>query len=77
MFQVQNAEDVIIDYDKCGESMGCVLYPYYCTGENCDAGATFSEDGNQTRFQLFAKNTEGYISIGLSDDRLMVSKLWK
>jgi hypothetical protein len=26
---------------------------------------------------LFAKNTEGYISIGLSDDRLMVSKLWK
>lgn len=64
-----------MDFDECGNSLGCILYPSYCTGDNCYAGAAFKDEGNRTRFKTFVGINEGYISLGFSDDRLMVKHI--
>ncbi|XP_052102438.1 putative ferric-chelate reductase 1 [Mytilus californianus] len=69
--QISKHENINIDFEECGESLGCILYPSYCTGDDCYAGATFRDEGNRTRFKAFVEINEGYISLGFSDDRLM------
>lgn len=72
--QVQADGDINIAFDQCGQSQGCFLYPKFCSGSNCDVFASFrDEGGDRVRFQMFARNAEGYISIGFSDDKKMVS----
>ncbi|CAG2255811.1 unnamed protein product [Mytilus edulis] len=69
--QISKHKNINVDFDECGNSLGCILYPSYCTGDNCYAGAAFKDEGNRTRFKTFVGINEGYISLGFSDDRLM------
>lgn len=64
--------DTAIDYEECGKTIGCFLYPKYCMGSNCDAGMTYKTENDDVTIQLFGK-AEGYISVGFSHDRTMVS----
>lgn len=59
-----------IDFDQCGSTKGCFFYPRYCSGSDCQAAATFREDGDHFRFELMAHNST-YVSIGFSDDTKM------
>ncbi|KAK3094761.1 hypothetical protein FSP39_005869 [Pinctada imbricata] len=58
------------DFEACGKTMGCVLYPFYCKGEDCDVGLTYQTENDEVTFQMFARG-EGYVSVGFSDDQLM------
>lgn len=74
VLQVQADGDINIAFDQCGQSQGCFLYPKFCSGSNCDVFASFrDEGGDRVRFQMFARNAEGYISIGFSDDKKMAN----
>lgn len=73
--KVSSSVGVQIQFDGCGQTHGCFLYPAYCTDWNCDVGVTYRDEGNRTRFQIFAKQVEGYVSVGFSEDRWMVGIL--
>ncbi|KAI8783208.1 ferric-chelate reductase 1 [Biomphalaria glabrata] len=63
----------LINWDECGETKGCLLYPRYCSGaDNCKAGLTYKMNTNDSTisFEMMAK-AEGYVSMGLSHDALM------
>jgi hypothetical protein len=49
------------------------LYALYFSWQQRSLNCFDDEGGDRTRFQIFATNAEGYISIGFSDDQTMVS----
>ncbi|KAK3095824.1 hypothetical protein FSP39_019695 [Pinctada imbricata] len=59
-----------IDFDQCGATFGCVLYPTYCTGDDCTEGLTFRYRHDHITFQLFAK-ADNYVVVGFSHDKKM------
>ncbi|XP_060063572.1 ferric-chelate reductase 1-like [Ylistrum balloti] len=66
------ANEVRINYDDCGKTMGCLLYPKYCSGQDCDVGLTYTINHLNATFTFWAKTTtQSYVSVGFSDDRLM------
>ncbi len=61
----------------CGVSKGCLLYPSTCTGDqDCSHVVTYrpnpADPQNRIDFQLKSR-ADGYVSLGFSRDRLMVS----
>ncbi|XP_033756416.1 ferric-chelate reductase 1-like [Pecten maximus] len=66
------ANKVSVDYDDCGKTMGCLLYPKYCNGADCDTGLTYTMTNTHTTLTFWAWTTpQSYVSVGFSDDRLM------
>ncbi|XP_064625176.1 ferric-chelate reductase 1-like [Lineus longissimus] len=59
-----------IDMKECGKTKGCLLYPRTCSGENCEYGVTYKDEGDTILFEMFGI-TDGYISLGMSYDKLM------
>lgn len=59
-----------LNFTECGNTIGCFLYPFYCTGTDCDFGMTYKSDNDNVTIQLFAK-AQGYVSVGFSNDREM------
>ncbi|OWF41490.1 ferric-chelate reductase 1-like [Mizuhopecten yessoensis] len=66
------AQQVNVDYDDCGKSMGCLLYPRYCGGLDCDVGLTYTMTNSNATFTFWARTEiQSYVSLGFSGDRLM------
>lgn len=60
-----------INWDDCGISKGCFLYPRHCSGSDCSAAVTFRPVQNDTmEFEMFIADNE-YIAVGFSHDKLM------
>lgn len=60
-----------INWDECGVTKGCFLYPGFCKGSDCTAAVTYRPlPDNMFEFELFAGNNE-YISLGFSHDKIM------
>ena len=59
--------------DGCGKYKGCYRNPPSCREETCDIVATWREvdNGKRIEFELSA-DSEGWVAIGLSDDKRMV-----
>lgn len=63
---------VTVNYDDCGKTMGCLLYPKYCSGEDCDVGLTYTMSDTHATFTFWARTKiQSYAAVGFSDDRLM------
>ncbi|XP_069139196.1 ferric-chelate reductase 1-like [Argopecten irradians] len=61
-----------LDLDGCGSESGCMLYPGFCFGLECDTGVTFEMYSEHIHFNMWARTSESaYVSIGFSHDRLM------
>ena len=61
-----------INWDECGRTEGCFLYPRLCDGSDCKAAVTYKPVGDSFVLQLFVAGAS-YISVGFSDDKEMVS----
>ncbi|KAH9502426.1 hypothetical protein Btru_075655 [Bulinus truncatus] len=61
-----------VNWDDCGQSKGCLLYPRYCSGDDCKAAVSYQMNStdNTVTFEMMAR-TDGYVSLGLSRDRIM------
>ena len=64
---------VSVSVRGCGESKSCYRYPPGCKDGSCDQLVTWSTSNNLIQFELTAL-TEGWVAIGLSDDKKMVCK---
>ncbi|XP_055865949.1 putative ferric-chelate reductase 1 homolog isoform X1 [Biomphalaria glabrata] len=62
-----------IDFESCGDSKGCFLYPRYCSGSGCLAAFTYSYRSNTSEFlfELMSQAEQNYISLGFSKDLIM------
>lgn len=57
----------------CGEEgKGCFLYPRLSCSSLYTYAVAYKSGGDRVKFEMYGK-TDGYISLGFSDDRLMVS----
>jgi hypothetical protein len=66
----------LVTTDGCGEIKGCMHYPAGCQlPGNCEAVLTWRTTNHSSfvDFELMAATT-GYVAVGLSTDRSMVSK---
>ena len=52
-----------------------VLYPRYCTGADCSHVVTFVAHEDTIDFEVKSK-TDGYVSVGFSNDSMMVRAAW-
>ncbi|CAL1529178.1 unnamed protein product [Lymnaea stagnalis] len=61
-----------IDWSECGDTKGCLLYPRYCTGDDCKVGVSYrlNTTDSTARFELMGK-VDGYLSLGFSHDMIM------
>lgn len=64
-----------IDFSVCGKDKGCFLYPTSCSGDDCVAAATFQYSAGDDTYavELMSNSDQKYVSLGFSDDQLMVS----
>ena len=65
---------VTIDVNACGGTKTCFKVPDSCSGSDCDYLVSWSVLKDQNRkveFELLGK-TDGWVAIGLSDDKNMV-----
>ncbi|BFZ18778.1 hypothetical protein BsWGS_21817 [Bradybaena similaris] len=61
-----------MDWSQCGETKGCLLYPTYCTGDNCKVAVSYvlNQTAGTATFEMMVRGEE-YISLGFSDDVIM------
>ncbi|XP_012942974.1 putative ferric-chelate reductase 1 homolog [Aplysia californica] len=61
-----------INWDTCGDDKGCMLYPAYCSGDDCKAAVSyaFNNDNDTVTFEMMAES-EGYVAVGFSHDSIM------
>jgi hypothetical protein len=58
--------------EGCGRVKGCYRNPPSCREEACDIVVTWREmDGRRIEFELSA-DSDGWVALGLSDDKIMV-----
>uniref|UniRef100_A0A0B7A764 Ferric-chelate reductase 1 n=1 Tax=Arion vulgaris TaxID=1028688 RepID=A0A0B7A764_9EUPU len=69
---VDNENVAPIDWDACGETKGCLLYPRYCTGTNCKVAASYviNATSDTATFELMVQGAE-YVALGFSEDMTM------
>ena len=60
-----------VNWPGCGKTKGCFLFPDTCSGLDCMAAVTYTVKGDKYTFEMFAI-TNGYVSLGFSDDKFMV-----
>ena len=58
--------------DDCGRTKGCLLWPKYCSGYGCQYIVTYDARDTYIDFEM-AGPADNYLSLGFSDDILMVS----
>ena len=61
-----------VDWNECGQTKGCFLYPRLCSGSDCKAAVTYQPKGDKFVIELYVSSAS-YISVGFSDDVMMVS----
>jgi hypothetical protein len=71
-FQAFDPIKQIVTKGECGVTKGCFLHPSGCTESNCEYLLTYRVNGDFIDFEMSARTT-GYISVGFSYDKLMVS----
>ena len=64
--------DITLD-GACGVTKGCLYFPSFCGGNNCNYIVTYSMDriADEVTFEIKAKSS-GYVTMALSADDKMV-----
>ena len=61
-----------IDTTSCGKTKGCYRNPENCEEAGCSIILTWQYEDDGVNFEL-GGDTEGWVAVGLSDDKKMVS----
>jgi len=62
--------------DGCGDTKGCYRNPPGCSEEMCDIVVTWKKLNSYSYEFAMSADTDGWVALGLSDDKFMVSRLY-
>ena len=65
-----------VNWTACGVTKGCWLLPVSgaagCTGDDCQAAVSYRKQGDLFLLELAVRGQDQYVSLGFSDDHIMV-----